>query len=187
MADKAINTMFYILFKIIAMQLAAAISAVCLPIMVLGKLCPTLIIAPNSNKTSGHTKSQQPRKKVSVVASSSVPPAPNPRSIKTPGVPKTVAKKYQKLTQHEAGWLTAYYKRNVDFWSEHKIQPLASQSPAYQKKLDLVLTEGCGEKSDLNSLSFAKFVCDQKGLPYTGIICFTVMITGDFLQLDPPR
>ena len=138
-------------------------------------------------QTGGHTKGKQPRKKVSVIANSSAPTGPNPRNKKTPSAPAEVAKKHQKLTQHEAGWLAAYYRHNVEFWSEHKIEPLASKSPAYQRKLELVLTEGCGEKSDMNSLSFARFVCVEKGLAYEDMLCFTVMITGDFLQLDPPE
>ena len=93
---------------------------------------------------------------------------------------------YEELTKHEAGWLTAYYQSNVEFWSPYKIEPMASKSPAYQKKLDLVLTENCAQKCDMASLAFAKFVCEQKGLPHTGMMCFGIMISGEFLQLEPP-
>lgn len=90
---------------------------------------------------------------------------------------------YEKLTDHEAGWLKLYYQRNIEFWRPYQIQPLASKSPEYQKKLNLVLTEQCARKGDMTSVAFAKFVYEQKGLPYSD----NLMITGEFLQLDPPE
>lgn len=75
----------------------------------------------------------------------------------------------------------------MEFWRPCQIEPDASKSTEYQKKLDLVVTEQCAQKCDMASLSFAKFVCAQKGLRYTGFSCDTVMITGEFLQLDPPE
>lgn len=93
---------------------------------------------------------------------------------------------YEKLTDHEARWLKAYYQTCVEIWRPYKIEPSASKSPAYQKKLDLVLTQQCAQKCDMATVSFAKFVCAQKAVPYLDLMCVNVMITGKFLQLDPP-
>lgn len=90
---------------------------------------------------------------------------------------------YEKLTDHEAGWLKLYYQHNIEIWRPYQIQPLASKSPEYQKKLDLVLTQQCAQKTDMISVAFAKFVYTQKGLPYSD----NLMITGEFLQLEPPE
>lgn len=95
-------------------------------------------------------------------------------------------KGYEQLTDHEAGWLAAFYQECVQIYSPYTIEPEASKAPAFQKKLDFVLGQKHAEKTDMNSLFFARFVCEQKGLPYTGMKCFGVMITGEFLQLSPP-
>ena len=142
-------------------------------------------------QVSGETKDKPSRHKVAVVANSS---SSNDREchkskavvVKTAWGEYLANGSYEKLTDHEAGWLKAYYQTCMETWRPYKIEPCASKSPAYQKKLDLVLTQQCAQKCDMATVLFAKFVCSQKGLPYSDLMCVTVMMTGEFLQLDPP-
>ena len=90
------------------------------------------------------------------------------------------------LTEHEAGWLAAYYREQIAFWSPYTIPPSALKAPAYQQQLDVLVHTAYANKKDMSYLSFATFVCEQKSLPYTGMVCFHVMQSGEFLQLEPP-
>ena len=101
----------------------------------------------------------------------------------------TAPPNYQTLTDHEAAWLRLYYEHCMVFWSRYKIEPDASKSPAFGQKLDFVVHQKCGDKSDLETLHFAKFVCREKALPYTGLSCTTIMDPsfGEFPKLNPPN
>lgn len=139
-------------------------------------------------QVTGETKDKPSRNKVAVVANSYGPAHRNSKHVvvKTAWGEYQADGSYEKLTHHEAGWLKAYYQTCIETWRPYQIEPYASKSPAYQKKLDIVLTEQCAQKCDMATVSFAKFVCAQKGVPYLDLMSVTVMITGEFLQLDPP-
>ncbi|KAL3152766.1 hypothetical protein ABBQ38_012353 [Trebouxia sp. C0009 RCD-2024] len=177
------------IFHILALQLAAVLSAFCLPIMALDAILSLLGLSPLIEGTGEH-KDKTSRKTIPLVANSATRPRSN--GSKTVSSTKAAAeygphpKGYAQVTDHEAGWLAAHYQHLMEFYSPYKVEPMASLSPAYQKKLDLVLSQKIAKQMDLKTLGFAKFVCEQKGLPYTDMHCFHVM-TGKFLQLSPPQ
>lgn len=204
------------IFHILALQLAAVLSAFCLPIMALDAILSLLGLSPlievgschhfvacwtqavstffnlcsNHLQGTGEHKDKTSRKTIPLVANSATRPRSN--GSKTVSSTKAAAeygphpKGYAQVTDHEAGWLAAHYQHLMEFYSPYKVEPMASLSPAYQKKLDLVLSQKIAKQMDLKTLGFAKFVCEQKGLPYTDMHCFHVM-TGKFLQLSPPQ
>lgn len=173
-----------------ALPLAAVLSAFCLPMVALDAILSFLGFSPLIEAT-GEDKDKTSHKTVPLVANSATRPRSN--HSKTVSSQKAAAeygpypKGYGQVTDHEAGWLAALYQHRVKLYSPYKIEPSASLSPAYQKKLDLVLSLKCAERMDLKTLGFAAFVCRQKGLPYTEMQCFSVMISGEFLQLSPPQ
>lgn len=205
------------IFHMFALPLAAVLSAFCLPMVALDAIlsflgfsplievgscqhfvaCWTQAVSisfnlyPNNLQATGEDKDKTSHKTVPLVANSATRPRSN--HSKTVSSQKAAAeygpypKGYGQVTDHEAGWLAALYQHRVKLYSPYKIEPSASLSPAYQKKLDLVLSLKCAERMDLKTLGFAAFVCRQKGLPYTEMQCFSVMISGEFLQLSPPQ
>ena len=56
----------------------------------------------------------------------------------------------------------------------------------YRQKLALVKQKGLADKGDLCSLAFARFVCEKKQLPYSGMACVHVLHTEEWKKLAPP-
>ncbi|DBA82316.1 hypothetical protein WJX79_006947 [Trebouxia sp. C0005] len=89
-------------------------------------------------------------------------------------------------SEHQSKWLKPYFAQLITFWSPYTISPTSLKAPLYRQKLALVKQHALADKYDLISLSFARFVCEQKNLPYSGLACFAVMDSGEFNKLEPP-
>ena len=90
------------------------------------------------------------------------------------------------LSEHQSKWLKPYFAKLITQWSPYTISPTSLKAPHYRQKLALLNQHALADKYDLINLSFARFVCEQKKLPYSGLACFAVMDSGEFNKLEPP-
>ena len=122
---------------------------------------------------------------VDITASSNIDAAET--AIEQSSVPDAdIPKHYKVVTDHEAKWLQAFYTKQVAFLSPHSIEPNALKAPRYRQKKAILAQKNRAEKSDMNSLLFAEFVCAVIRLRHKGHACFDAVRGDAFLQLAPP-